>query len=136
MSKVRLGYFADFKSNDTLLMEADTEGLQSLAALFRSLAVGTRDSLALHDLPLFEIHHGVQLTAACGGHDRGTRRFGTANSFLWERTALGWEDVADKLDSQVQAERACHHYLDAEKDEVVVQVSKGEYGDKWWLEHG
>ena len=136
MNRVRLGYFDDFKSRDTLLMEADAEGLHGLAALFRSLAAGTLDALALHDLPFVEVHHGVQLTATWSSHDRGTRRCNTGNAFLWERTQLGWEDAADKLEVLTQGEHACHHYLDAEEDEVVVEVSKSEYGDEWWLEHG
>jgi hypothetical protein len=29
-----------------------------------------------------------------------------------------------------------HHYLDADEDQVIVQVSRGEYGDDWWRTHG
>ncbi len=134
MTRVRLGFFEDFKSSDTLLLEADCEGLQALAVVFRSLAAGTHEVLALHELSLFEVHHGVQLTARRTSRDHGTRRLNAGTAFLWERTSDGWVDAAEKLEVLTRYEGA-HHTLDAEDDEVVVQVSKGEYGDGWWLTH-
>ncbi len=74
MTSVRIGYFEDFKSSDTLLLEAEAEGLRALAETFRSLAAGTLDRLALHELPFVQVHHGVQLIATRSNHDRGTRR--------------------------------------------------------------
>ena len=135
MTSVRIGYFEDFKSNNTLLLEADAEGLRALAETLRSLATGILDCLAIHDLPFVEVHHKVQLTATLSTHDRGTRRVGAGNIFFWERTSDGWQDVAEKLDVLTQCE-AGHHYLDADEDQVVVQVSRGEYGDDWWHTHG
>ena len=135
MTRVRIGYFEDFKSSNTVLLEADAEGLRALAEMFRSLAGGTVDGLELHDLPFVEIHHGVQLTATRGVRDRGTRRADVGNAFLWERTPDGWEDAAEKLDVLTQYGEG-HHYLDADEDQVIVQVSRGEYGDDWWRTHG
>ena len=135
MTSVRIGYFEDFKSSNTLLLEADAEGLRGLAEAFRSLAAGTLDGLAFHDLPFVEVHHRVQLTATRSTHDRGTRRADAENVFLWERDAGGWQGAAEKLDGLTQFGKG-HHYLDADEDQVVVQVSKGEYGDDWWHKHG
>jgi hypothetical protein len=135
VTSVRIGYFQDFKSSDTLLLEADADGLRALAETFRSLAAGTLNRLALHGLPFVEVHHGVQLTATRSNRDRGTRHTDGGTAFLWERDATGWEDAAEKLDVLTQCE-AGHHYLDADGDQVVVEVSKGEYGDDWWHTHG
>lgn len=63
MTNVRIGYFEEFKSSNTLFMEADAEGFRALAGMFRSLAVETLNALALHDLPFVEAHHGVPMTA-------------------------------------------------------------------------
>ena len=71
--------------------------------------------------------HAVPATAA---HDALMR-----SVFLWERTADGWQDAAEKLDVLTQCEQG-HHYLDADDDHVVVEVSRGEYGDDWWHTHG
>ena len=135
MTSVRVGYFEAFKSSKTLLLEADADGLRALADRFRSLAAGTLNDLVLHSLPFVEVHHGVQLTATHSTHDRGTRRADAGNAFLWERNAAGWQDAAEKVDVLAQCEEG-HHHLDADEDEVVVQISKGEYGDDWWHTHG
>ena len=97
VKSVRLGYFEDFKSSDTLLMEAGAEGLQRLATVFRSLASGKVRALALHELPFIETYHSVQLIASCSSQVYGTRRGDAANTFLWERSNLGWEYSAEKL---------------------------------------
>ena len=133
MSRVRLGYFAAFKSRDTLLMESDAAGLVKLAALLREIAAGERGSLDLHDLPLFVVHGAVRVTTARTEQDCGTRRINPGTSFAWERSAPGWHLAADMLGSLAEPGGPCHQYLDADADEVVVQVSKGEYGDAWWL---
>jgi hypothetical protein len=132
---MRIGYFEAFKSSQTLLVEASAEELRTFAELFRSLAAGTLGQLAVHDLPFVEVHHGVPLTASRGARDRGARRTDVGNTFAWERTADGWEDVAEKLDVLAQHPEG-HHYLDTDEDDVVVQVSRGEYGDDWWRKHG
>ena len=68
------------------------------------------------------------MTAAHDGAD-------AENVFLWERTAEGWQDSAEKVDVLTQCAQG-HHYLDADDDQVVVEVSRGEYGDGWWQTHG
>jgi hypothetical protein len=135
MTRVRIGYFEDFKTSNTVLLEADAEGLRALAATFRSLAAGTVDGVALHDLPFAEVHHAVQLTATRSTRDRGARRAGGGHTFLWERTVDGWQAAAEKADVLALCEDG-HHYLDADEDQVVIQVSRGEYGDEWWHTHG
>jgi hypothetical protein len=135
VTTLRIGYFEDFKSSNTLLLEADADGLRALAQLFRSLAAGTLDTLGLHDLPFVEAHHGVLVTATRSARDLGARRGDAGPSFRWQRTEDGWRDAADKLDVLSQYAEG-HHYLDGDEDEVVIQVSKGEYGDDWWRRHG
>lgn len=135
MTSVRIGYFEDFKSSNTLLLEADADGLRALAETFRLLAAGTLTAVAFHELLFMEVHHGVDLVATRSTHDRGIRRADAENVFLWERTAEGWRDSAEKVDVLTQCAQG-HHYLDADNDQVVVQLSRGEYGDGWWRTHG
>lgn len=135
MARVRLGYFEDFKMNHTLLLEADAAGLRALVATFRALASGRVAGVALHHLPFVEVHHGVQLTAVRGSRNRGARRASIRNVFGWERTKDGWHDLAEKLDLLV-GQKDGHYYVEEPEDDVVIQVSKGEYGDDWWRRHG
>jgi len=132
VATMHLGYFADFKSGEALLMEADIEGLQELRGMFQALAAGRIRRVILHRLPFVQVHHAVELRASSGPEDPGVRRDGAGNSFLWERSRDGWRDAAEKLTVLIEDPNACHHYLRAEQDDVDVVVSKGEYGDTWW----
>ena len=139
MSMMRAGYFENFSGDDTLLLESNAEGIAQLASLLRFLATGKQNRLVLHELPLFEVHHGIALTAVVSARDRGLKSLGNENVFLWERTREGWEIAVELLDAFRDGESPCHRYLDAEgddKDEIVVQVSRNEYGDAWWQKHG
>jgi hypothetical protein len=124
-----------FKSSKTLLLEADADGLRALAETFRSLAAGTLTAVVPDELPFMEVHHGVDLLATRSTHDRGIRRADVENVFLWERTAEGWQDSAERVDALTKCAQG-HHYLDGAEDQVIVQISKGEYGDEWWRRHG
>ena len=135
MAQVHLGYFENFKSNDTLLMEGDTEGLRHLARVLRSLERGSADAIEIHGLPFVERHHGVRLTAKRAPHDLVARVDASSNEFTWERTDVGWQDAADKVEVLVECAEG-HHYLEATEDQVVVEVSKGEYGSDWWIRNG
>lgn len=139
MSLLRVGFFESFKGDDTLLLESDSEGIARLADQLRSLATGERNRLALHELALFEVRHSLEIVAVVSARDRGLRRSGTENVFLWERTREGWEISVELLEAIRDGESPCHQYLDAEdedKNGIVVQVSQNEYGDAWWQKHG
>jgi len=136
MSAMHVGYFADFDSRDTILIEADAEALRELGETLGSLASGRIKRLVLHRLPFVQVHGAIELRALCGEQDRGARRDGPGNSFLWERSRTGWRTVAEQLVVLAGASQPCHHDLDAEQNDVVVSVSNGEYGDTWWARHG
>ncbi len=132
--RVHLGYFADFKSSDTILLEGDTDGLRLLTKVFHSLGT-SEDAVAIDTLPFVEVHQGVRLIATVGTRDVGARRGDSPMEFRWDRTRSSWQDAADML-SVLSGSLEGHQYLQATDDEVTVQVSLGEYGDNWWREHG
>ena len=134
MGIVHIGFFEDFKSSNTLLLDGDKEGLERLAQAIQELAKGEKETIAIHSLPFVEVHQGVRLFASSSAKDLGARQQSTSE-FEWKRTKSGWEETADKVHVVSQGPQ-CHHYLDAEKDEITVMVSSGEYGDKWWALHG
>ena len=61
VSRVDLGYFQNFKSSDTLLMEGDADGLRNLARVLRSLESGSAAVVEIDGLPFVWSHHGVRL---------------------------------------------------------------------------
>ena len=65
---IHIGFFRDFKSNDTLLIEGDSSGLRQLADVFHHLAEGG-GSTAIHELPFVEAHHGIRVVASTVDRD-------------------------------------------------------------------
>ena len=65
---VQIGFFRDFKSSDTLLIEGDSSGLRQLADVCGDLAEDG-GSTAIHELPFVEVHHGIRVVASTA--DRG-----------------------------------------------------------------
>jgi len=60
MGQVRVGFFQDFTSSDTGLIDGDRDGLRSLSSALRQLAATGTTQVALHELSFVEIHHGSQ----------------------------------------------------------------------------
>jgi len=135
VASVHLGYFKNFKARDTLLVEGDAEGLRNLAAVLRSLQCGSPEIVAVDALPFVQSHHGVRLTAKRSQSDRVARMAPSSVDFTWERTEAGWRAATDKVEELLDRD-AGHQYLDRAGDQVVVEISKGEYGSGWWQDHG
>jgi hypothetical protein len=127
----RLGFFEDFKSSETILIEADDDGLRRMIAACRALESGA-EQVAIHELPFVHNDRDLRLFAARGTRDRITRL--SPNEFRWESSAPGWLEAAEKLDRLTES--ACgHQFFETASDRIVIQVSKNEYGAKWWDEH-
>jgi len=133
---MHVGYFADLDSRATILIEGDARALLDLGETLGSLASGRIKRLVLHRLPFVRAHGAIELRALCGERDRGARRDGPGNSFLWERSRLGWRTAAEELAVLARAPQQCRRDLDAGDGDVVVAVSNGEYGETWWAQRG
>lgn len=132
MGQIRVGFFLDFKSSDTLLIDGDSDGLRSLSSTFRQLATTGTTQVALHELPFVEIRHGLQIHASRANRDAGAA-FQSAGVIAWTCSESAWESAADKVD--VLSEQASgHQYLDDLSD-ITVMASIAEYGEVWWRKH-
>jgi hypothetical protein len=133
MGQVRVGFFQDFKSSDTVLIDGDRDGLRSLSSAFRQLASTGTTQIALHELSFVETHHGLQIHAFRASRDAGTA-FQSAGVITWACSESAWESAAAKID--VLAEQGFgHQYLD-ELSNITVMASIAEYGGFWWRIHG
>lgn len=133
MGIIRIGFFEDFKSEDTLLLEGDQEGLHQLLEVIRALISGEDDSVAIEILPFVEVHHGVRLLAQ--RTQKKQKIIQEKDSFRWLCTPEEWEVVADKITVLIESNTG-HQYFETPQDEVIVIVSLGEYGPAWWEKHG
>ena len=87
---IHIGFFRDFKSNDTLLIEGDSSGLRQLADVLRHLAEGG-GSTAIHELPFVEAHHGIRVVASTV--DRDCAASMNSLDVSWERSRSGWQET-------------------------------------------
>jgi hypothetical protein len=133
MGHIRIRYFEDFKSTDTLLLDGDAEGLRLLAQAFGRLADGEIQTIAVHELSFVRAREGLKVFASLGSRDIGAR-FERPMVLVWRRSPLGRAEAADEL-AGLAAHTMRHQYLDDGSD-VSVMVSRGEYSDRWWESHG
>jgi len=124
---IQIGFFRDFKSSDTLLIEGDSSGLRQLADVCRDLAEDG-GSTAIHELPFVEVHHGIRVVASTADRDDGASMNGLDVS--WKRSRNGWHETAEKLRG-LETTTAAHQDLDVGEDALTVVASSGEYGDAW-----
>jgi hypothetical protein len=132
MGRIRVGFFQDFKSSDTLLIDGDSDGLRLLSSTFWQLATPGTTQVAIHEFPFVEIHRGLQIYASRSDRDAGAA-FEDAGVIAWICSKAGWESAADKVDILCK-EGSGHQYLD-DSSNIVVMASIAEYGELWWRKH-
>jgi hypothetical protein len=128
MALIRVGFFEDFKSADTLLIDVDHDGLRALIAWLQE-AISSDQTTTLSDCPGALVQDGLHVELLRTHDDTGITRSGEG-TFVWQRSEDGWTDIVELLTAMEAG--GCHQYLDGPRDEVQVMASFGEYGDGWW----
>ena len=118
MGSIRVGFFEDFKGEDTLLIDVDAEGLRALIAWLRDVMTSDRKVL-------LSACSGVTLQAGLRVEVFRSRDLRTAETtFVWQRSEDGWTDIVELLAPMETG--ACHQYLAGPRDDVQVMASIGE----------
>ena len=133
---LRIGYFGEFKGNDTILVGGDEEGLRQLADALRTLEAVSAEPVYLHLLPSVGIHAGVQLRACPVDREPGVRRSGPGACFTWHESEEGWLESAEKIEAVARCSGGHCILGGTAAGDAVVMISKGEYDDAWWEKHG
>src|SRR6059036_1822522 len=94
MGSIRVGFFEDFKGPDTLLIDADAEGLRGLVAWLRDV-ISSGQTIALSDCPGVTFQSGLHVEAFSSPDDTGLVRT-AERAFVWQRSEDGWTDVVDR----------------------------------------
>lgn len=132
MGSIRVGFFKNFKGEDTLLIDVDVEGLRNLMAWLRDVMSSGRTVL-LSACPGVSLQPGLRVEVIRSRQDAGLLRT-AETAFMWQRSEDGWTDIIELL-APLEA-GACHQYLRGPRDDVRVMASIGEYGEEWWKRHG
>jgi hypothetical protein len=131
MGSIRIGRFDDFKGSNTLLIEADEEGLESLIEIIRQVASG--QSSRLDQCPGVISYGSLRVGAETSSEDIGVVA-SNGREFIWRLSPASWAEAVEKLQA-MQGAGPCHQYLSGPTDHLHVMVAKGEYGDAWWKSH-
>jgi hypothetical protein len=132
MAWIRVGRFDDFKGSNTLFIESDEDGLQSLIDVIRDVGLFGEPS-HLEQCPDVIAHGAISVAVERSPEDVGLIAAGNRD-FVWRRSSEAWADIVQKL-TVMQRAGACHQYLDGPADELQVIAAIGEYGEAWWKGH-
>ncbi len=132
MESIRVGFFEDFKGEDTLLIDVDAEGLRDLIAWLRDVMPSDRNVL-LSACSGVNLQAGLRVEVIRSRDDAGLLRT-AETAFVWQRSEDGWTEILELLARMEVG--ACHQYLDGPRDDVQVMASIGEYREEWWNRHG
>jgi hypothetical protein len=135
-NKICMGYFSDFKGEDSILISVDLHGLLELEDVFLKLADGLA-KFSFTDLKLLDHHHRIDLIAYCDKENFGLRNVGDGK-FEWRATKAKWSEFREKLTTMYRLGNGGHHYLDSDptdNKDLQVVFSWNEYDYKFWLTH-
>ncbi|MES2575879.1 MAG: hypothetical protein V4572_13125 [Bacteroidota bacterium] len=133
---IRIGYFADFKGEDSILISADIEGLLELEDLFLKLADGL-SSFDLLNLKLLDKSFRLKLSAFNDTKNVGLIQT-SKDSYEWRATSEKWNQFREKLTTLYRNCNDGHHYLDcepADNKDLQVVFSWNEYPLTFWKKH-
>ena len=130
MAVIRIGRIDNFKGADTVLIEADAEGVKVLAAFFRTLSTGVQSRAEVHNWPSARSYGAITLLAERFPDDAGLieRRRGEV---VWRRSAPAWAQIAEQV-LALEGASSGHQYLEGPADNLQVIAAIGEYGEPWW----
>jgi hypothetical protein len=133
--KVAYGFLPNFKGAPVILFAGDQRALEDLATFLDRLVMAPTNVTRMLDAePLFFSKRGIRLTLTFADPPLGMRRIASDCAeprFEWHISKALAARFAELTRAVAHADEPSHQYLDADRDEVTVIVSKGEYDEAW-----
>jgi len=126
--ELRLGFFPDFKSADSVLLSGSPNAMGIFVEQLGAFVTSPRTEMPIHDLALVSSAHPAQLFAVRSSSS-------ALGGFRWLCSDAEFETIRDKL----QALAGCtagHQYFEFVSSDCQLVVSVGEYDDAWWGQYG
>jgi hypothetical protein len=128
MMNLRLGYFPVFKGGDTVLLEGTSDGIRHLWARIKEFVASSETELPIHSLSAVSTKHPALLFVSRSAPKEGS-------GFRWLCSPKELNSIEGKLSALVASESG-HQYFELAGSPAQLIVSVGEYGEKWWQNHG
>jgi len=124
---MNLGYFEDFKGQNTVLLSGLCTEIADLKSQVRGFAQSGRNEIAIHDFAAVSSRHPVHLILS--------KLPTSSTGFHWVCSVVELVTVQAKLAALTRGKPG-HQYFDLAQADTQLMVSVGEYDDTWWLHHG
>lgn len=133
---IRIGFFKDFKGEDSILISADIHGLLELESAFLQLASNER-KIKITDIKYLDKEHTIPMTLYSTDTNEGLRQIG--DFYEWKLTSEKWDRIRQMTTTLYRNDSSGHQYLDSDSfDNLDLQVilSFNEYNDDFWTQVG
>ena len=130
---IRIGFFENFKGENSILISVDIHGLLLLEKVFLELSNNLTD-YNFDKLKLLDNKYRIKLKAFCDNENIGLVETSHQN-YEWRVTKEKWGEFREKLTSMYKLGSSGHHYLDINpKANKAIQVvlSWDEYDINFW----
>ena len=91
LGSIRVGFFEDFKGEDTLLIDVDAAGLSDLIAWLRDVMSSDR-KVSLSACRGVSLQAALRVEVFRSRDDAGLLRT-AETAFVWQRSEDGWTDI-------------------------------------------
>jgi hypothetical protein len=129
---IRIGFFENFKGEDSVLIEADIYGLLEIETVLLNLTDNKKE-FNTKDFELLDKEHCLEIQMKSGDNNDGLRRF--SNDYKWTLTPEKWDDIREMTTVLIKNSTGGHQYLDSDTspfDDLQVVLSFDEYGIDFW----
>ncbi len=129
---IKVGFFNDFKGEDSILISADIHGLLELESIFLMLTVKGK-SFLLNQLETIDKNHKLPISLISGDIDKGLRK--VEDYYEWNLTPEKWDEFRKKTSALYNNGTIGHQYLDSDSLDIFdlqVVLSLNEYNMDFW----
>lgn len=133
---IRIGYFDNFRGEDSILISADIYGLLELEKLFEKLS-NNSSCVNLKELKYIDKNFCLDIIAFCDEENSGLIEI-IPNYYEWRVSKEKWSDFRMKTTAIYRDSVIGRNYLDSNSNEnkdLQVVISLGEYSFDFWKKY-
>ena len=130
---IRIGFFENFKGENSILISVDIHGLLELEKIFLKLSQNLTD-FDFDKLKLLDNKYRINFKAFPDNENIGLLET-THETYEWRVTKEKWGEFREKLTSMYRIGNGGHHYLDSDSkvnNDLQVILSWDEYDIDFW----
>lgn len=130
---IRIGFFENFKGENSILISVNIHGLLELEKVFLKLSKNLTD-FNFDKLKLLDDKYRINLKSFSDNENIGLLKTSNEN-YEWRVTKEKWGEFREKLTSMYRLGSNGHHYLDSDSranNDLQVILSWDEYDIDFW----